>query len=472
MERTHSTTQTTPRAAHLTRRLPLPGFVAVVIIALVLAGCEVLGLETPEAEPAAEAAAQAPTATVQATDVEPTAEPGSDGDATPEAEEEPGEITLTVWMPEPFAPASETPGGEAFAEQIEVFNASQSDLNAQVFVKLTTGPGSTLAYLRSAPGVAPSILPDIALLDLDALAQAAHDDLVVPVNTMVEPDEVAEFYPAAIELGTIDGILIGVPYLLEMQHIVYREVLFLQPPNSFEAVLESPVAFVFPAGTTGSVNRTTLTQYMAGVGGELISDAGVPYIDEDVLAEVLEFYAQARDDGIIEPALLQVTDPGETWERFNARQVGLATVRSTAYLADRESVATTRFTWLPTASGEPFTLVNGWLWVVTTRDPARQEAAIALIEHFLEPVNHASFTEAAGWLPSQPEALTVWSQEDGYAPFADEVLANAAPLPEPGLQAIIGEAIQDALEAVLLDDVAPAAAAAEAAERVAAPNNP
>ena len=66
----------------------------------------------------------------------------------------------------------------------------------------------------------------------------------------------------------------------------------------------------------------------------------------------------------------------------------------------------------------------------------------------------------------------VWSQEDGYASFADEVLANAEPLPEPGLQAIIGEAIQDALESVLLDDVAPAAAAAEAAERVAAPTNP
>lgn len=469
MERTDSTRQTTLHAAYPTGRWARLGLLAA-LAGLLLSGCEVLGLQTPEA--ASPAQAPEPTATAEVTDVRATAGPEPDADTTPAAEEEPGEITLTVWMPEPFAPASETPGGEALAGQIETFNASQSDLSAQVFVKLTTGPGSTLAYLRSAPDVAPSILPDIALLDLDALAQAAHDDLVVPVNTMVEPDEVAEFYPAAIELGTIDGILIGVPYLLEMQHIVYREVLFLQPPNTFERVLESPVAFVFPAGTTGSVNRTTLTQYMAGVDGELINEAGVPYIDEDVLTEVLEFYAQARDDEIVEPALLQITDPMETWDRYNARQVGLAAVRSTAYLEDRDSVATTRFAWLPTASGQPFTLVSGWLWVVTTRDPARQEAAIALIQHLLEPVNHASFTEAAGWLPSQPEALMVWSQEDGYASFADEVLANAEPLPEPGLQAIIGEAIQDALESVLLDDVAPAAAAAEAAERVAAPTNP
>lgn len=416
-----------------------------------------------------------PADTAEATP-EPTSSPAGDAaDATVTPEEDDLQaIELTVWMPEALAPSTETPGGQELLDQFNAFDEAHPDLSVQVEVKLTTGPGSTLAYLRSAPDVAPGILPDVALVNLDAMVQAAHDELVVPVNTMISPDDVADFYDAAVELGTTDGIFVGIPYVVEMQHTVYREVLFLEPPNSFERVLESPVAFIFPAGTLGEVgrvNRTTVTQYMEAVGGDLLNEAGEPTIDEDALSDVLQFYADARDDNIIEPALLQLTNPSETWEMFSTRQAGLATVRSTDYLEARDRLINTQFTWVPTQSGEPFTLIDGWMWVVTTRDPDRQQAAMELIDFLMTPVNHGTFTEAVGWLPSQPEALTVWTQADQYASFADRVLSRAAPVPEAGLQAIVGVAIQDALEAVLLDGVAPAQAAVEAAQRVNEPNS-
>lgn len=457
---------------HRTLNLPaLLMLLAALVTGAALAGCAELGLGLGQPDPPE---TEAPTADdTPAGEAEP--DPGQEApdDSTPAAaatEPAPGgDIVLRVWMPEALAPSAETPGGDVLAEQLRVFDEMHADVDVEVQIKLTTGPGSAVAYLRSAPDVAPGVMPDLALLNLDALALAANDELVVPVNTMLEPDTIAEFYPAAVELGTVGGILTGVPYVLQMQHVVYREVLFLQPPNSFERVLESPVPYIFPAGTLGNVNRTTLAQYMEAAGGELVNAEGQPFIDEDALETLLAFYEQAREDGIVEPALLQLTDPAETWDLFNARQTGLAATTSTAYLSLRGELNNTQFTWLPTADGDPFALVDGWVWVVTTEDPARQEAALELLDELLEPANQAAFTEAMGWLPSQPAALQVWAEDDGYATFADRVLSNAAALPEPGLQALVGTAVQDAFEAVLLDDVPAGQAAAEAARRVNTP---
>lgn len=460
---------------HTLKRSRLALLAAACLSAMILVGCDqvdvMLGdlFATPEPSPTPFSVDD----TMPILNAEQTATPSQSG-GTPAAtpEETNGQFTLTVWMPETLAPNGETEGGQELQSQITAFDEARTDLDVDVEVKLTTGAGSTLSYLHTAPEVAPSILPDVALVNLNALVQAAHDELVVPVNTMVTPEETSRLYPAAVELSTIDGILIGIPYVLEMQHTVYREVLFLEPPNSFAAVLESPVPFVFPAGTLGEagrVNRTTMAEYLEAAGGSLLNDAGEPYIDEDALSEVLQFYVDAEDESIIEPALLQLTNPTETWQMFSARQAGLATVRSTDYLAARDTLTGTQFTWIPTASGEPFTLVDGWMWVITTRDPNRQQAAMSLVNFLMDPINHGSFTEAAGWLPSQPEALNVWTQTDQYASFADQVLANAAPVPEAGLQATVGVAIQDALESVLLDGVSPVQAAVDAAQRVNQP---
>lgn len=441
---------------------------AALLLGAALGGCEALGLGEETATETPALTDPAPAATEQPDDVQaapaetprPTSSAASAGD---------GSVVLSVWMPEALSPDNESAGGDELMAQLTAFDSEHPDIQVEVYTKLTSGPGSTLAYLRSARGVAPSILPDLTLLDLDALEQAANEELVVPVNTMLDPDDLADMYPAAVELGTVDGILIGMPYVLRMQHLVYREVLFLQPPNSFERVLQSPVPFVFPAGTLRSVNRTVLAQYMAATDGELVDEQGSPTLDEEALQRVLEFYAAAAENEILAPALLQLTDPAETWNLYQSRQAGLAVVASAAYLQARGTLTNTQVTWVPTESGEPYALVDGWLWAVTTEDPLRQEAALELLDFLFRPANQGALSEAMAWLPSQPEALAVWSQEDGYAAFADEVLASADALPESGLQALVGAAIQEALESVLLDGMAPAAAARQAAQRVNEP---
>jgi ABC-type glycerol-3-phosphate transport system substrate-binding protein len=448
-----------PHKLDALHRVPL--LIAALALALLLPACGVLNLR-PASQPTETTEQPTPTESSPTLEAPSAAEPAFD---EPEVADDGDEIVLVVWMPEALSPEPDSPAEEEWSAQIAAFEEAHPDLRVEVHTKLTTGPGSTLAYLRSAPPVAPSILPDLALLDQESIVQAASEDLVVPMDTLLDPAIVDSLYPVAVELGTVDNTLVGVPYTLQFDHVVYRETLFPDPPNSFNAVLESPVPFVFPAGTPGSVNRTVLAQYLAA-GGTLSDADGNPHLDAVALAEVLTFYEAAREAGVVDPALFQISDPDDSWAMYLGRQAGLATVSSTTYLAGRDELRSSALTWIPTPDGEPLALVTGWLWVIATEDPDRQAAAMALFNFLMNPVNQGGYSRAIHWLPSQGGALAVWGDDDDYVPFADRLLGSAVPLPQPGVRTATGTAIQEALEAVLLNGAAPIQTANEAAQQV------
>jgi ABC-type glycerol-3-phosphate transport system substrate-binding protein len=439
------------------------------LLSLLLAGCETL---PPLLRPA--------------TPVPPPEggeRPAADATATPEAEapapqaseeppadlpEEPGEIVLTVWTAEAFAPLSDTPGGQTLLEQLSAFEQAYPDIRVEVYIKRTHGEGSTLAYLRSAPDVAPGILPDIALLDREGLTQAAREEWIAPVEPLLDSSIRSDLYPVAEALGSVDGTLFGLPYLLEVQHSIYRETDFEAPPNSFEAVLGSPVSYAFSAGALRGVNHTILLQYLAA-GGTLTGEEGLPLLDAEALRSVLSFYAEARQDGVIDPVLFQLTDPVEAWEMYLNRQANLVTVTSTLYLAGRDDVRNTGLTWVPTLDGEPYALVSGWSWVMVTRDAERQAAAMTLVNFLMDPASQGEYTQAVHWLPSQRAALAVWGDTDPYTTFGDTLLKNADPLPNMAALTAVGDAVQGAFEDVLLNGTLPVQAANQAAQSVNPP---
>lgn len=415
---------------------------------------------------------------------EPALDPGALEEATPTPalntvptltlppldEEEPGgereRSALVVWAPAYLVPTADTSGGAALLDQIAAFDEAHPAIPVEFYAKGTSGPGSILSYLRTAPPVAPGVLPDAVLLSRESLIVAAREQLIVPIGGLIDAELLAGLYPVAVELGTVDNTLVGLPYVLEVEHAVYRESLFSSPPDSFDAVLDSSVPFLFPAGPQTTVNHTLLLQYMAA-GGRLADEAGTPTVDAAALREVLTFYQQAHASGVIDPVLFQIVDPMETWIAYRDRAAGFSMVTSRLYLAEREQArATTGLSWLPTPRGQAFTLATGWSWAIVTTDPERQEQAIELIHHLMEPVNQGTFTRAASWLPSHRSALTVWGSGDPYASFGNTLLMNAAPVPDASLQTAVGPALQAALEDVLLNGVQPVQAANLAAQTV------
>jgi ABC-type glycerol-3-phosphate transport system substrate-binding protein len=246
---------------------------------------------------------------------------------------------------------------------------------------------------------------------------------------------------------------------------VYRDVYFTVPPDSFGAMLESPVPYLFPAGADQNVSTTFLYHYLSS-GGTLIDEDGKPHLDVDPLRTILTFYLSAREKGIIDNTLFQISDTSETWGNYRDLGAGLATVSSTQYLAERQAARPSRTTWIPTVNGQPYALVSGWSWAIVAHDPDQQAAAMALLNFLMNPVNQGKFARAAGWVPSQQAALNVWGEDDAYLAFSSTVLSNAHPMPDPILRAAVGPALQAAVENVMLQDMLPAQAATQAAQTI------
>lgn len=416
-----------------------------------------------------------PSATPPAT---PTGSPTQSADitTTPDSDSgseiiDPEAMVMTVWMPEGIAPAADTPAGQELRDQIADFDDPRDELSVELYAKRSRSAGGIIAYLRSAPPVAPGMLPDVALVPRDSLIEATRENLIVPINTLLDPATFTEMYPVASALGMVDGQAAGLVYLMEFPHIVYREAFFESPPNTFDIVLRSPVPYLFPAGGQQTVSLTFLQQYMAA-GGTLLDEDGNPHLDAEPLREVLTFYADARREAVIDTSLFQISDPANTWSAYTDRQAGFTTTTSSLYLADRADLrAGTRVTWIPTPDGSAFALNTGWAWVVVTRDPLRQTAALEFINHMMEPSRHGRFSQLGGWVPSQRTALNVWGDSDPYLAFANTVLINAQPMPDPLVLAAVGPALQGALEDVLLENALPISAATLAVETVS-PDDP
>lgn len=88
---------------------------------------------------------------------------------------------------------------------------------------------------------------------------------------------------------------------------------------------------------------------------------------------------------------------------------------------------------------------------------------MSFLTFITDPIVQGNFTRAAGWLPSQPEALAVWG-EDAYTTFVASLLETsvARPVSEPELK--VGRIIQLALEDVLLNNLSPVQAATDASQ--------
>lgn len=396
------------------------------------------------------------------------------GDATPtpvisaaaiDAEAEAGPSTLLIWMPEVLAPGTETPAGAAFTDRLSEFDSANPDVQVTVEMKRVSGDGSMLAYLRTAPAVAPSVLPDIALMSYEAIQQAAREDLIVAVEPLITPEQIDALYPVAVDFVTVEGQVMAIPYVLEIQHAAYRNTIYTETsPTSYETILEAEAAFDFPAATLTGANGTILSQYLAG-GGLLIDENGSPTLSGDVLTGLLTFYADAREANLIDPAVFQTTQIADSWVRYTERQTNFTVTTSTLYLASRDDLRNTNVIAVPSATGSPLSLASGWAWVVTTTDVERQQMALDMIAFLMAPSNHGIYTQAAGWLPSQPGALAVWGEDDTYAAFADTLLANAVVRSQMS-SAAASAILQDAFEAVLLNGESPTEAATFAIETV------
>jgi len=407
-----------------------------------LAGCDLLPNST---HPPSEKKPTATTVPGEATpSVPPTPSPPTAVSST---------ITLTLWTTEAFFPDEDSDSGQILAQQCQAFEAAHPNVTLEYVLKKPYGKGGMLDFLSTARAVAPTVLPDLAILDTIELDEAAEAGLIQPLDDLVSGEVQQDLFPFA--LRSYDDQLVGLQFEADVEHLIYNTNKIDSPPMTWREVLSDSMAYIFPAGGEGGlVNDSFLIQYLA-MGGQLLGESGKPALDKDALVEVLQFYADGLEAGAIPPSVLEYADLDDCWVVYVSAQAALSNVSSDKYLADRGVLKNTSFAAIPTRDGNVVTLSKGWALAIVTEDSSRQAAAAQLIEWLLEPENNANWNRAAGHLPTRQTAFDHLGTEDQYFPFARQQLKSVYPRPMAAAYDKIGRALQRAVQDVLQGEVSP-----------------
>ena len=362
---------------------------------------------------------------------------------TPQAEQR----TIRVWWPDELYPADGSAAADILHSQFDLFRQTYSGYTVEIRRKRSHGLGGILASLRTATPVAPGAVPDLTLMRREDLITAAQEGLIVPLDDWMPANMSGNnLFSGVRALGEVDGVLYGIPYTLNIRHTLYRASVFETPPQTFADVLNARTPYLF-AANDAPVSWTVLLQYLAA-GGRLADENGAATLSPDALQTVLEFYAEGEAAGVFTPAVLDYAQVQDYWNTFVTGEAHLVTVDTQSYLSRQDTVQSVAPSAIPTADGTPLTVLDGWMWVVTTPNPDHQRQALAFLSWMMRVSHQGAFTEAFGVLPSQIRALRLWDNQS-YAEFAQTLITTAVVFPEARRNNVAAAALQNAVADVI-----------------------
>jgi ABC-type glycerol-3-phosphate transport system substrate-binding protein len=375
--------------------------------------------------------------------------------------------TLTFWTTPEISPRSGVAGGDILAGQLAAFREAHPDVQLDVAFKATTGTGSTLSYLRSGRGVAPSILPDLVLLPTDQLAQAAADQLIVPLDNLLPPEMIEDLYPAARSMAQVDGQTVGYPFALtNLQHASYNPAIITDTlPVTWPALEAHPMAtFAFPAA--GAEGGELALQLYLAAGGQLTDSANQPTLQVEPLLLVLNLLSQGRNSGLIVPQSNNALTLEDVWRLFEEGSAAVVETKASFYLSRRDTALIgSQVGPIPGPDGPVTPLVRGWAWAISAQEPAQQALAVELLTWLAAGPNLGDWSWQSRNLPARRLAFEQWPADDGYINFLQIQLEQAIPYP-----AAANSTVMTALNAAVYDVISlgqsPQVAAEEAAAAV------
>ncbi|RME98523.1 MAG: extracellular solute-binding protein [Chloroflexi bacterium] len=366
---------------------------------------------------------------------------------TPEEET----LTLTVWTVEAVSPMAGEEAARFFEQTVQDFELANPNIDVKVFLKKPTGKGGVLDFLRTSKKAAPAVLPDVVVMQATDLNQAFGERLIQPLDGKLDRSIVQDLLPASRRVGTVNEKLAGVPLGIEMEHTVYNTGVFTGTPIYWGHVLGKNTRYLFPAkGVNGLVNDVTLAQYFSA-GGELVDQEGTPKIDDRALNAVLTFYEQARSNATIDLSSLEAGTTEELWPEYLAGRAGIAQLSVSQYLTDRGLLNSTQPSALPVedAGKTPSGIMHAWVLTLVTDNIDRQDAALRLLETFLDTENNATWNEINKSIPVRDSSYQLLAGDDPYWLFLTEQLNTARPEPRFTGYDRVGRILQQAVEQVI-----------------------
>lgn len=377
-----------------------------VVIAAVAAACG-----TPQEAAPAEQAVATPTPAATAT-ATPTVSPTGE---TPEP------TTLTIWFPDTLLPANADAVAAIVEADIAEFSNTQGGIIVDLRRKAEGDVGGIMAILRSASSVAPGALPDITLLRRNDLMRAVEDGLIQPIEGRVASAVIADLFPAALRLGRADDQLYALPYLADVYLFAYGADSDPVDRMTFDAVLGLNRPFVVPAASSSGVADVLWLQYSAA-GGILDAESS---LTEAAVEAVFSFYDMLRAEDLIVPGSVDYASPSEYSRGVASGQIPSGIIKTSHLAQFADSDRQTRFSSIPTSTGDPVSSIDAWMWVIVTQDPEQQAIAGRFINWMMNAERHGTFAQAVSIPPTQRNALRRWSFSGLENALLSDLMTNA-----------------------------------------------
>jgi ABC-type glycerol-3-phosphate transport system substrate-binding protein len=365
-------------------------------------------------------------------------------------------ITLKLWVSSEFDPTAETEAAQILRARLDEYSQLHPGVRVDTRLKSTTGPASLIESLSTAGSAAPLALPDLVLLSTDDAQIAAKRSLIYPLQTEIDFSLENDWYQFPGGLTLNQDQTFGVPFALDAMVMVYRPNQTENPPVTWSEFLEVGQRLMFPAASPQAL--FTILLYLSE-DGQITDEEGGFALDATALESVLSFYSRAQTSNLAPYWLTQLEDEQVVWDYFMENRTELAVTWMSKYLQEAPENAAAGV--IPTQTGATFTLAKGWVWSVAAPSAERQAAAEELALFLSEPEFIGRWTQALGYLPVHPSALAAWEAGPAQS-LASVVLPSAVPLPEFTDLSMLGPAFQQAVNAVLKQEMSVSEAAAAA----------
>lgn len=426
------------------------GFAAILLIGA--GGCsgwpELPFKSTPTLTPAS----VTPTRPIPTATVTPTATPKTSTQG----------VMLDLWVPEFLSPYAEGEAATSFSAQLAAFEAIHIFQNYQVTttVKSGTGAGGLYDLLSTASEVAPTVLPDLLIINQHDLLAAAGDGLLPPLEE--DLPVYADYYTATLNSVRNTAGTWAFPYLAQADQMVYRDGITDTAPLTWSAVLSGSYGMLLPAASTDGLAGDALLQLYLGSGGRAMDASGQAGLDRTSLERMYGFLFDLQRAGSLDADLLLTLPTADAcWGAYQEGIGDLAPVSIGRFWFERSEGALPA--WVPAKDGAPGTVIYTWGIAVVTQDPVRREAALSLARWLVSSNNMGNMAREAKLVPTRRTAIRGWGLVSEEFVFIDTLLsAGMAALP-PSVDVPVRRGLQAGFVALLQLDVDTPEAAASTA---------
>jgi len=424
-----------------------------------------------------------------------------------------GPVEVTLWYGGIGGPVKQT-----LEDMVAGFNASQD----QVVVR-ASDQGTSFAEVyrtfESAAAANVDQLPDLVMLETNQLQALADGGLVLPAQACMEADDydMTEIEAAVRSAFSVDDVLYPGYVNVSSQVLYYNKAHWLEagldpdaPPQTLAELYDQARALkdagVSDKPLSFKISHAVFENWLSGDGIDVVNngngregrateatfavpeaeatlamlrqmyDEGLVNVFASVEGGIDHFLALATQDSsmLIETSTASSTIAQTLGGDLTPEEAGIDFDASVVELTDLVP-GTGPFPGL-SSSGQVHP-GGGGFFIVDTSPPAEQAGAWKMLEFMLQPANAQAWHLSGGYLPivksvqEEPEVQAFWQDDLAgvlLKPAVDQ-LDDADP-DEPG--PLIGpfpdfaDEVEQAIEAVLLDDADPASALADAQEAV------